>query len=185
MNARRKGNSPIPDRQALIIDIREDVPDFLEYARKRVAQHVAKTKRQKEPDPVRIIQFGFEFGQANWIAMFFDTREDADVDGEWTRMGIERVMLKRPKWPIWYKLPDDAHVYFINLAGEKIDVMGNPDKLICQVVGDALKHALVTARKQGMFRSLVKAKKCELHVENLEGYYAWPLYADRGKENLA
>jgi hypothetical protein len=168
----------------IIIDIRKDIPDFLKYLRKRVTSHMAKAAKAKNPEPVRMITFGFEFGQANWAALIFDTREDADVDGEWTLMGIDKAMLKRPKWPIWHKLPDDAQVYFTNLEGKKINVMSDPDNLICKVVGDALKHVLLAAKNKGEFKKLLKDKKCELIVENMEGYYGWPLYAKRGKENL-
>jgi hypothetical protein len=168
----------------MVIDIREDVPEMLEYVRQRVDAHLATVSKDKALPPVKMIEFGFEFGQGNWVALVFDTRPDAEPDGEWTR-DIDRILLERPKWPIWHKLPDDAQVYFINLAGEKIDVMPNPDELICNIVGDAMKHVLLTAREKGFFKPLPKADKCELGVENMEGYYGWPAYEDRGRENLA
>ena len=167
----------------MIVDIREDIPDFLEYVRKRVEEHVAKAKKAKKPAPVKIIEFGFEFGQANWVALVFDTRKNAEPDGEWSS-GIEKILLERPKWPIWRELPDNAKVHFINLAGKKINVMDDPDNLVCSIIGDALKHVLLTAKNRGMFKSLPRAEKCKLGVENLEGYYGWPIYEDRGKENL-
>jgi hypothetical protein len=168
----------------MVIDIREDVPELLEYVRRRVDEHVAKAANVKKLPPVKMIEFGFEFGQANWVALVFDTRPDAEPDGEWTRE-IDDVMLPRPKWPIWHELPEDAHVYFIDLAGQKVDVMENPDEIICNIVGEAMKHVLLTARQQGAFNKLPKADKCELGVENMEGFYGWPAYEDRGKENLA
>jgi hypothetical protein len=94
------------------------------------------------------------------------------------------LLLRRPKWPIWHNLADDATVYFIDQSGKKIDVMPNPDQLICTIVGDALKHVLLTARDQDLFKPLPKADRCEIGVENLEGFYGWPRYEDRGKENL-
>jgi len=56
--------------------------------------------------------------------------------------------------------------------------------MICKIVGDTMKHALLTARDQGWFKQLPKAERCELGVENMEGFYGWPIYEDRGKENL-
>ncbi len=44
---------------------------------------------------------------------------------------------------------------------------------------------LESARNQGMFVELPQTETCELYVENLEGYYAWPEYEDRKQVNLA
>lgn len=165
----------------MIIDIREDLPRFRQYLQRRLTQHLAGPEKAS---PVYRIDFGFEFGQSNWVALVFDTREDAEPDGEWANMIDEADFLQNPRWPIWHELPEEEQVSFINLGGQTIDVMSDPDNLICAIVGEALKHTLITARDEGLFQSLPKAKKCELGVENLEGYYGWPDYADRGKENL-
>lgn len=55
----------------MIIDIRKDVPDFLAYIKRRVAQQVAAAKNQQRPKRVRRIDFGFEFGQGNelWLVL--------------------------------------------------------------------------------------------------------------------
>jgi hypothetical protein len=167
----------------MILDIREEVPILLEYVRNRFTSHIEKTKDESLP-PVGMIDFGFEFGQSNWVALAFDTRPNAEPDGEWTR-DIDQFLLERPNWPIWPDLPEDSQVYFIDLHGEKIDVMDDPDEIICSIVGEMLKHVLLTAREQGVFANLVRTDKCELGVENIEGFYGWPIYEDRGKENMA
>lgn len=168
----------------MIIDIRDDVPDFLAYIRRRVAAHAAASKKLKRPKRVTRIDFGFEFGQGNELWLVFDTRPDAQPDGQWT-LQVEKVKaLRRPNWPIWHELPDDEVVSFIDLAGKKVNVMTSPDKKICRIVGDAMKHALLAARDAGVFNRLRKAEHCEIGVENMEGYYGWPKYKDRGKENL-
>lgn len=81
-------------------------------------------------------------------------------------------------------MPEDEEVFFLDLQGKKVNVMRNPDDKICKIVGEAMKHALLSARDQGWFDPLLKAERCELGIENLEGYYGWPKYEDRGKENL-
>ncbi len=101
----------------MVIDIREDVPEMLEYVRQRVDAHLATVSKDKALPPVKMIEFGFEFGQGNWVALVFDTRPDAEPDGEWTR-DIDRILLERPKWPIWHKLPDDAQVLAIGMRSE-------------------------------------------------------------------
>lgn len=168
----------------MIIDIRKDVPDFLAYIRRRVAEHVAASKKLKKPKLVTRIDFGFEFGQGNELWLVFDTRPDAEPDGEWTLQVGKVAALARPKWPIWHELPDEEVVFFIDLKGEKVNVMKSPDKKICKIVGEAMKHALMEAREAGEFARLPKAERCEIGVENMEGYYGWPKYEDRGKKNL-
>lgn len=168
----------------MIVDIRKDIPDFLAYIRERVAQHVEAATKSQTAESVTRIDFGFEFGQGNELWLVFDTRADAEPDGHWTMQCGEIRELKRPDWPIWHELPDDEVVYFIDLNGQKINVMDNPDEQICEIVGDAMKHALLVARDQGVFNSLPRAERCELGVENMEGFYGWPIYEDRGNDNL-
>ncbi len=179
-------SGPIPTLQAdpMIIDIREEVPAFLDYLRQRVEQQVAHTKTLKRPRLIRRIDFGFEFGQGNELWLVFDTRPDAGPDGEWTVQVQKVPALKRPNWPIWADLPKGEVVNFINLQGETVNVMRSPDKKICKIVGEAMKHAMLTARDQGIFEPLSRAERCELGVENMEGFYGWPHFEDRGKENL-
>jgi hypothetical protein len=168
----------------MLIDIRDDVPDFLDYIKQRVAQHLENSGKLKKPKRVSQIDFGFEFGQGNELWLVFDTRPDASPDGQWTCQVSKVTALKRPKWPIWADLPDGEQVLFVNLEGETVNVMKSPDKKICKIVGEAMKHALLTARDQGLFQPLLKAERCEMGVENMEGYYRWPKFKDRGKENL-
>ena len=168
----------------MIIDIRHDLPDFMAYIRQRVAEQVSASKKLKRPKLVSRIDFGFEFGQGNELWLVFDTRPDAEPDGQWTLQAGKVTELKRPNWPIWDEVPNDEVVYFIDLKGKKVNVMKNPDEKICRIVGDAMKHALTAAREEGVFDALPKAERCEMGVENMEGFYGWPLYKDRGKENL-
>ena len=49
----------------MIIDIRKDVPAFQKYLRERIAAHLTGPDGK---EPVSRVQFGFEFGQANWVA---------------------------------------------------------------------------------------------------------------------
>lgn len=168
----------------MIIDIRNDIPGFLTYIKKRVAEHVAASKKLKRPKLVSQIDFGFEFGQGNELWLVFDTRPDAEPDGQWT-LQLDKVKpLKRPKWPIWHELAKGEQVFFIDIDGKEMNVMSNPDKKICKIVGEAMKHALIEARDKGLFKPLSKTENCQMGVENMEGFYGWPKYKDRGKDNL-
>jgi hypothetical protein len=54
-----------------------------------------------------------------------------------------------------------------------------------RLVGDLLVEALTQARDQQVFERLPKAQRCEMAGEQLGGGYGWPVYEDRGVENLA
>jgi hypothetical protein len=86
------------------IDIRKETPALAAYIRTRVKQHSASKAGRK---PTKIITFGYELGQAGWVVLHFDTRPNAEPDGDWT-LEIDRLMLPRPHWPIWHKMADDA-----------------------------------------------------------------------------
>ena len=174
---------PSPANQPpIVIDIRKDVPDLMTYVEQRVEHQLTKARSRNKT--VKMIDFGFEFGQANWVALTFDTRENAAPDGEWT-MHIRSVMFRRRNWPIWHRLARNQAVHFVDLSGAEIDVMEDPDTLVCGIIGEALKYVLLTARDRGVFEPLPKSDRCELGVENLEGFFGWPVYEDRWKDNLA
>lgn len=169
-------------RSDITVDIRAEVPELLDYVRRRVTEFAG---RAAAGERVSQITFGFEFGQGNWVALAFDTRPpaEAEPDGSWSS-DVEDFFLERPAWPVWADLPEGARVRFLDLSGKEIDVMLDPDGLICGIIGDALKYVLLTARGQGLFEGLQKANRCEMGVESLEGFYGWPVYEERGQENL-
>ena len=168
---------------AMIIDIREDVPDFLAYIRQRVEQHMASSQPS---ELVGVITFGFEIGQGNMAWLDFDTRSNAAPDGKWTVRVGKTPRLDRPKWPVFYKIPKGKPVFFIDLQGRKVEVLcaENTDELVAAIVGDAMKQALLKARAEGFFNLLPKVPKCPMFVEHMERFYSWPTCNDHSGENL-
>lgn len=43
---------------------------------------------------------------------------------------------------------------------------------------------VLKARADGVFTRLPKAPSCELGVEHFSGAYGWPVYEERGQNNL-
>ena len=169
----------------MIIDIRKDLPDFRAYLVERTAAYSRIASNQ----PVSRIHFGFEYGQTNYVVLVLDSRPNAEPDGQWTmevdKMIDEKTALMRPQWPLCDEVAEAEQVSFIDISGKEVDVIENPDQLICDIIGAALKQVLISARNDGIFKSLPKQTRCEMSVENIEGYYGWPHYKNRGCENLA
>ena len=136
-----------------------------------------------DPGPVKSVEVGFEYSQAGWLVVVFDTRPNAEPDGEWTSL-IEGNELERPHW---------LEAGEANIDHEPITVIrpdGTEEELpsgteLAEIIGEVVKAALLKARADGAFAALPKAPGCELGVEHFSGAYGWPIYEDRGKENVA
>ena len=51
-----------------------------------------------EPGPVTLTTVGADTGQGGWVAVVFDTRPDAEPDGEYTLFLDEGTLLHFPHW---------------------------------------------------------------------------------------
>lgn len=166
------------------LDLRKDFDEIYAYVVKRVKSFDPETNDGPgDSGPVRFMEFGFSFEQSGWVVLVFDTRPDGQPDGEWNGY-IEGNDMQRPKWlaacdtlyekPLTIILPDGAEQ---SLAPESHDDLA-------AMLGNLLKNILLKAKSNGVFAALPKAKRCEIGVEEHEGRYGWPMYEDRGKENL-
>jgi hypothetical protein len=133
-----------------------------------------------DPGPVKMVEVGFEYSQAGWVVVVFDTRPDAEPDGEWTSL-IEGNELERPHW--LEAGETDGPIALVQLDGT--ETVLTADAELAEVLGELLKEAVLKARADGVFAGLPKAAGCELGVEHFSGYYGWPEYEARGQENLA
>lgn len=162
------------------LDLRRDFAD--------VYDHLADRVRNFKPGgsdvlgkgkAVRIIEVGYEYAQSGWLVVVFDTRRNAESDGEWTSC-IDGNELERPHW---FEAGEcEKPITLIHLDGTetKFPVDAEP----AEPLGEMIKAVLLKARDDGVFASLPKADGCELGIENFDGGYGWPDYEDRGRENF-
>ena len=164
-------------------DIREDLPRFRAYLIDQVEKHINSTT---EDALVGIVHFGFACEQSQWVALVFDTRENPEPDGVWGGMVDESEVLECTQWQDWEELSEEDSLVLIDIEGNAFSVRDQYTdwELVSKIIGEALKASLLSARDEGLLNSLQKAENCQLGVEELEGRYGWPLYEDRGKENL-
>jgi hypothetical protein len=167
------------------LDLRKDFDDIYAYLLDRVQSFDPK----ENPGPgrggtVTFIEFGFQCDQDGWVALVFDTRPDAEPDGEWNSY-IENTLFARPRWKeaalaletgaVEATLPDGA----TRKLTEETDF-----ETFIVIFGDLLKSVLLKARANGIFTSLPTAEACRFGVEELDGRFGWPNYEDRGKDDL-
>jgi len=103
----------------------------------------------------------------------FDTRPDADIDGEWT-LYIEENCLKLPEWvdAVEACLDDGEPIQLVDVDGKK-RTLREGDSL-AKPVGKMLKNVFEMAREDGVFEKLPLTQKAILFIENVDNEFAWP-----------
>lgn len=184
--APEKGRRPFGRRAKVkTLDLQRDFADIYSYLAERVRGFDVETHEGLGgPGPVKLIEIGYEYSQAGWVIAVFDTRPDAEPDGEWTReLDNESTLLQRPHWVEAGEFNLEAPIAVIGLQGITTTLAAGSE--LAQTLGDLLKAVVIKARADGMFTALSKANGCELGIEHFSGEYGWPEYEARGQENLA
>ena len=165
------------------LDLRRDFADIYAYIADRVrAFDPATNDGPGNGGLVKMIEVGFEYSQSAWVVIVFDTRPDAEPDGEWNSH-IEGNELERPDWLAAGEAHIDGPITLVQLDGTEVELPVGAE--LAESLGEMIKSVLLKARADGIFASLPKAADCELGVEHSEGAYGWPEYESRGQDNLA
>jgi len=168
------------------IDLRKesvDVQQMLESAVARyAAKHAAPTSAKKHP-AVTLIELIFSLadGRASpWVHVCFDTAANHE-GGSYTHPDFAKLLRKH--WlPTVRAVCDDRKASIVTTAGKKRTIGGNR---VLQVIGEFLVSCLLSAKENGTFDALPRARRCQLGVEDpTTGAFGWPGYEDRGKGNL-
>jgi hypothetical protein len=176
---------------AMPLDLRRDCADIYAYVKDRIRTFDPTNNRGPgKGGPVKQIDVGYECDQSAWVVVVFDTRPDAEWDGEWTGYIEERNELARPHWLQALKTLVKRSISLILPDGSRMEIpaVGSAQaryEQFGEVLGEMIKAVLLQARADGVFASLPKAADCELGVEHFNGAYGWPAYESRRQENLA
>jgi hypothetical protein len=165
------------------LDLRRDFADIYAYVADRVRNFESATNDGPgDPGPVKLIEVGFEYVQAGWVVVVFDTRPDAEPDGEWNAH-IEGNELERSQWLEAGEANMEGPITLIQLDGTEMELPAGTE--LAEPLGELVKAVLLKVRAAGLFAGLPLAPRCELGVEHHEGAYGWPAYEERGQDNLA
>lgn len=159
------------------IDLKKDLERVTKYIAKRCDDYSVYINAGpgKGEDAIRLITLGFEFEQAGWISLVFDTRPDAKFDGEWQGYISEN----EEPFDEWFKAFDDMIEKDLALSltqhnGKQCLLTaeaGLEDLAAC--IGVMCRDALLQARQEGLFKKLPLSDDCRLAVEEHEGNYGW------------
>lgn len=87
------------------VDLRQDFKAIHKHITERVRDYPVYVNAGpgEDDDPISQITCGFQFDQAGWIALVFDTRPKAEPDGEWNAYIEENVVA----FDHWYEAFND------------------------------------------------------------------------------
>ncbi|HEX3314744.1 MAG TPA: hypothetical protein VHR72_07610 [Gemmataceae bacterium] len=180
--APEKGRRPFgPKPKKKPLDLERDFTEIL--------AHLIDVARSFDPSSanvlgesglVRIVEVGFEYEQSGWLVVVFDTRPNAEPDGEWTAR-IEGNQLARPHWLEAGEALCDGSLSVVRANGKKGRLSAGTE--LAEILGEVVEEAVLKARELGAFAGLPMAAGCELGIEHFGGAYGWPAYEERGHEN--
>ena len=159
------------------IDLKKDFERVVKYIEKRCKDYPVYVNAGpgEDEDAIRLITLGFQFDQAGWIALIFDTRPEAACDGEWQSYIEEN---EKP-FQGWFKAFDDMveNDSILSLTqhnGKRRSFTANSElQDVAECFGVMCRDALLKARKNGLFKKLPLADDCRFAVEEQDGNYGW------------
>lgn len=167
------------------LDLRTELADILAFLFERVRSFNPESNHGPgEGKKVRRVDVGYQCDQAGWVALVFDTRPDAEPDGQWNSY-IEGNTLDRPRWFEAMEANEEQPVRVIMPDGSERELPPESSDEITTILGDLLKGALLMARQDGVFSELPRDPECEMGVEEHDGGYGWPAYEDRAQARLS
>jgi hypothetical protein len=159
------------------LNLKTDLSRILKYIERRCREFLIYEHPGpgRDDDPIRLITLGYSFDQAGWVALVFDTRPKAEVDGEWQSF-IEDAMQPFDKWQLACDamFDSDSELSITDHDGTSHTFTAESEtKEIAECFGLVCREALLQAKKKGLFKSLPLAKQVRLVVEEHEGHYGW------------
>jgi hypothetical protein len=184
VGAPEKGHRPFGRRpKPKSLDLRRDFTEIYDHLADQVrAFSPSGGNVLGDPGPVKMVEIGFEYSQAGWLVVVFDTRPSAEPDGEWTAL-IKDNQLERPHWLEAGESLLEGPISVVQLDGSKAKLPSGTE--LAEILGEVVKAVLLKARADGVFTGLPKVSGCELGVEHFSGAYGWPINDERGHDNLA
>ena len=130
-----------------------------------------------ENNTISLVSLGYQFDQAGWVSVVFDTRTEARPDGQWA-LHIDGNMLEMNHWVEnvreMYEKETVLTIELIDGSEIKLDETSNEEDFNC--LGQMLLSVLVKLRDDRAFEKLPLANMAVMSVEEINGTFGWPPY---------
>ncbi|YCM42272.1 hypothetical protein V2O64_13250 [Verrucomicrobiaceae bacterium 227] len=154
------------------LDLRKSARAIQRHIASRVRDYQKYLNEGPGDDDAEIAQIaiGFQFDQAGWLALVFDTRPGASPDGEWNSY-IEPNAIEFEEW---HDAFNSSGFSITEPNGtKKRHSDGATEKEFAEWIGSAIRDCLLSARDTGVLAKLPLADSCVLIVEEHDGYFGW------------
>jgi hypothetical protein len=138
------------------LDLRKDENQIRRFIKERIRNYPVHVNLGpgEDADPIRMVTVGYHLEQAGHVALVFDTRPDADVDGEWTsHLENDVNVLSLPTWRQAYEVlfKEEAVFAVLSDGSSRIFTNGNDVGEFVVTVGEMLKSIMIRMRDEGGF----------------------------------
>ncbi len=162
------------------VDLAKDQQKIRRYIKRRIKEYPVYENcgPGEDEDPIQLVTLGYYLEQIGYFALVFDTRRDADNDGEWTLyIEDDLTLLPFPKWcsllEAWY----DGKPVELTLPGGKtckVTQTTHTHERIAQIFGEVIRDAMISLRDEGALQPLPLADDAFLIIEEFDGHWGWP-----------
>ena len=136
------------------LDLTKDQRKIRRYIKQRIKEYAVYENNGPgdDEDPIQLVTMGYYLEQTGYFALVFDTRPDADSDGEWTvYIDDDVTMLHFPKWcsmlEAWC---EGTPIDLVLPTGKSRRVTRNSHthETIAQLFGEMLRDTMIALRDE-------------------------------------
>ena len=166
------------------LDLQKDAQRIRRFIEKRVRDYPVYVNLGpgNDADPISLITLGYYLEQTGYFALVFDTRSDADNDGQWTlHIENEVNVLPFPKWCAAFEKLCDGGQVDVTLPNGEIRTLDNSDDndTVAQMFGEIIRETMLSLREAGRFDKLPLSPNAFFSIEEFDGHWGWPSYEKR------
>lgn len=175
------------------LDLHHDKCRIRKFFDRRISEYLklAEACSGDRCNRISLITVGFHAEQSGYVAISFDRRPDADVDGEWTAHLDESTMMELPHWSKFFStacsgkevvlvlddLTEKSVQFRLRNASDSVDDHSLEELGNC--FGDMLANLICEMRDDGTLARLPLAPNAFMVVEDFDGSYFWPSFGHR------
>ncbi len=160
------------------LDLQKDSQKIRRFIEKRIRDYPVYENLGPGDDsePIAMITFGYYFSQDGSFALVFDTRPDAECDGEWTlHMDNDVNMLPFPKWSDAFQEICDGGTVDVKLPSGKSRTLNDADDdvSVAKLFGEMILETVLALRDSSAFNALPLTRKAFFIIEEFDGNWGY------------
>lgn len=168
------------------LDLAKDRVKLRKYIEKRIRDYPVYVNLGPGEDdaPIGLITLGYYAEQGGYANLVFDTRPDADVDGEWTvHIDNDTNTCPFPKWnDACEAIYEGETVAVTKHDGSQVTLAdADGDEVVQAVFGDMLTDLLKELRDDGTLSQLPLSPTAFMVVEEFDGRFNFPSSYEKRK----